>query len=59
MCRCGTCGLVVGLVVLGLGLDSMILELFSNLHDSIIPGAAGLYPAKDVTSHSVQLHAKD
>lgn len=43
----------------GFRLDPMILELFSNLPDPILAGAAGEYPAKGVTSHSVWLHAKD
>ena len=37
MCRCGTSGYgLVGMVVLGGWLDLMILEVFSNLNDSMI-----------------------
>jgi len=32
---------VVDLAVLGLQLDSMILKVFSNLNDSMIPKSAG------------------
>ena len=36
-CRCGTSGHgLAGMVVLGLQLDLMILEVFSNLNDSVI-----------------------
>jgi len=38
MCRCGTSGHgLAGIVVLCLWLDLMILEVFSNLSDSVIP----------------------
>ena len=37
MCRCGTEGhVLVGMVVMGWWLDEIILELFSNLNDSVI-----------------------
>jgi len=42
MCRCGTFGQgLVGMVVMGWRLDLMILEVFSNLNDSMILCAAG------------------
>jgi len=37
MCRCGTSGYgLAGMVVLGWQLDLMILEVFSNLNNSVI-----------------------
>lgn len=37
MCRCVVQGLMMDLEVLDLRLDSMILKVFSNLHDSTVP----------------------
>jgi len=47
MCRCGTSGHgLAGMVVLGGWLDSMILEVVSNLNDSMIQPRLGRWAGR-------------
>ena len=59
LCRCGPSEhSLAGVVVLGWQLDFMILEVFSNLNDSVIPFVSYLISGLELNGQSISLSIK-